>query len=143
MRVWVLALASCVVIACQHGGGPSVGGNGGGGGGNDLAVGQSDGGSGDGGTSGGPCRILCVRGLTCCNNRCVNLQNDIHNCGSCGNVCTGPQPFCAGGCAAAPCEPPCGADQLCCDVKGPGPQQGPACMSPNQDGTCPPGQPTG
>jgi hypothetical protein len=85
------------------------------------------------------CTVLCDVGLTCCgNNQCVNLENDIHNCGGCGIVCSGPAPFCDGTkCAPAPCSPACAGGQLCCVVNGPGPPRPPTCTAPSDAGTCP------
>jgi hypothetical protein len=141
MRLLLIAFA-CLVPAC-HSQPSSVPGDGGGI--VDLAASGGTGGGGIGGSGGGsgrPCVILCIHGLSCCDGQCVNLMNDIHNCGQCGVVCNGAQPYCANGCAVAPCEPPCGGGQLCCDVRGPGPQPGPTCTTPTPSGTCPPGQPS-
>jgi hypothetical protein len=89
-----------------------------------------------------PCTIFCTLGLMCCDNRCVNVRNDIHNCGMCGVVCNGPNPYCDGTkCAPAPCSPPCGNGTLCCEVQGPGPSFGPMCTEPTDLGTCPLGCP--
>lgn len=123
----------------QGGGGPGGSGQGG--------IGQG------GGTN--DCNPACGAGFTCCNGKCVNLANDIFNCGACGVTCPGPNPFCAGMCMQAPCDNPqqclgtngsccgnacCKPGQLCCDVQGPGPAGGPACHDP-VDGTCPLGCP--
>jgi hypothetical protein len=100
------------------------------------------------------CAPACQLGFDCCEGGCANLANDIHNCGACGVVCGGPSPFCDGThCVQAPCMSAqdctdtccgttcCGAGQLCCDVQGPGPTQGPKCTDP-VNGTCPLGCPT-
>jgi hypothetical protein len=130
MRLLVIMLV--VLGGCRS---PSLpGGDGDGGAPADLAR------PGDGG--GKPCTIFCTMGFTCCNNSCVNLRNDIHNCGACGVVCTGPQPFCDGTkCAPAPCNPACSGGMLCCEVQGPGPSFGPMCTAPTDGGTCPLGCP--
>src|SRR5260221_3901789 len=96
-----------------------------------------------GGVDGGAvCSIFCAQGFHCCNNSCVNLRNDIHNCGACKVVCPGPQPYCDGtSCAQAPCNPPCTGGALCCEVQGPGPAGPPACTPPTDAGTCPLGCP--
>ncbi|MCB9583404.1 MAG: hypothetical protein H6717_40605 [Polyangiaceae bacterium] len=118
----------------------------------------STGSGGSGGTAGGTgnCGPTgCPLGTTCCNDQCVNLMNDPHNCGTCGNVCGVAPQYCSGGvCGKPPCfgQPPsagfcCGTHvctdaQLCCDVQGPGPSMGPICFTPtpNQK-TCPIGCP--
>lgn len=100
------------------------------------------GGGGSGGGTGKPCAVLCMMGFTCCNGACVNLRNDIHNCGSCGVTCNAPDDFCDGQkCAPPPCSPACGAGMLCCDVQTAGPSRGPMCTPPTMEGTCPPGCP--
>jgi hypothetical protein len=97
------------------------------------------------------------QGYKCCNNLCSNTiggnlatGNDILNCGACGNICTGSNPYCAGGtCGAPTCQGAscaagtrccgsqcCGADKLCCRVNT-GPEVL-GCFDP-VDGTCPPG----
>lgn len=94
------------------------------------------------GSSGKPCTVSCAMGLTCCDGACVNLRNDIHNCGACGVACTGAQPYCNGTtCAPAPCSPVCDNGRLCCEVQGPGPTRGPECTAPTDGGTCPLGCP--
>jgi hypothetical protein len=81
----------------------------------------------------------------------VNGDNDILNCGQCGEVCTGPHPYCDKGvCGTPPCEATCAAGiccgqqccadgQLCCTVPGPVVMMYPACISPGSGGTCPAG----
>jgi hypothetical protein len=139
MRGVTLLLLGMLVAGCRttplpldggSGGEGGSGGSGGGGGSVDMA----------GGTH--PCTLLCTFGLTCCDNQCVNLRNDVHNCGGCGIVCSGPQPFCDGTkCAPAPCSPACTGGQLCCEVNGPGPARPPMCTAPTDAGTCPLGCP--
>jgi hypothetical protein len=129
MRMLLVALL--VVAACHS---ASLPGDGDGGAPADLAR------RGDGG--GNVCAILCTMGFTCCDGACVNVRNDIRNCGVCGNVCAAPNDFCDGtSCAPPPCSPPCGAGMLCCDVRGPGPSRPPACTTPTASGTCPLGCP--
>jgi hypothetical protein len=104
----------------------------------------------------GACVEDCAgMGLTCCDGECVGTYNDVRHCGECGNACPGPHPFCDGSqCAAPPCDDPscgdesfccgtqcCGDAELCCAVPGPGPSGGPACVSPDERGTCPVGCP--
>ncbi|MGZ3408229.1 MAG: hypothetical protein ACXVAN_17390 [Polyangia bacterium] len=128
MRTLLLALVCAA--ACHS---ASLPGGGGDGGAADLAR------PGDGGRV---CAVLCTMGFTCCDGACVNLRNDIRNCGVCGHVCSAPDDFCDGSsCVAPPCSPACGAGMLCCDVPGPGPSRGPMCTTPTVDGTCPPGCP--
>jgi hypothetical protein len=108
-----------------------------------------------GGDASENCASGCGPGLTCCGASCANLQNDILNCGACGNTCAGPDPFCDyGQCTQAPCTVPpptsgglccgdaiCGPRQLCCNVPGPGPAMlGPSCAD-EVNGTCPVGCP--
>lgn len=108
------------------------------------------------GTGTGDCAPGCDLGFSCCGGACVNLANDIKNCGACGQACLADPPFCAAGtCADPPCDAVvvcsgaqfcCGAtccDEglLCCDVQGPGPSGGPKCVAPD-NGTCPRGCPT-
>jgi len=103
-------------------------------------------------TTGTGCDASCEQeGFTCCGDTCVNLANDIDNCGSCSNECTGEHPFCAGNACEDPpcasgtgCASPtfccdtqcCDAGQLCCVV--PGPVSSPAeCTAPTAEGSCP------
>jgi hypothetical protein len=144
-----LVAAGCRTTSLPgDGGSGGAGGGGAGGGGGTGGGGAGGGGGGTGGSidmAGGPhlCTVLCVLGLTCCgNNQCVNVQNDIHNCGGCGVVCSGATPFCDGTkCAPSPCSPACAGGQLCCVVNGPGPPPPPTCTAPNDAGTCPIGCP--
>lgn len=121
------------------------------------SAGTSTGGSaGTGGTStdAGVCGEECTKaGFVCCGNKCVNLDNDLKNCGKCGIECTtGEHPSCnAGKCGAPPCSSAagctspqfccgdtcCAAGKLCCDVPGPL-VVGVKCVDP-VDGTCPMG----
>jgi hypothetical protein len=129
------------------GGGPAGGAGGVGG-----TAGSGSGGSGRGGSSGHQsCQAdTDCAGFKCCGNLCANPQNDILNCGGCGTICSGPDPYCNGGkCGTAPCQGTtcgaggaccgsqcCGAGQLCCMVT-----VGPSvlgCYDP-VDGTCPTG----
>lgn len=104
--------------------------------------------------------VMCgdCQGFDCCpgaggKGECVNMQNDIHNCGDCGVQCSGLAPYCDHGkCGTPACDPNtvcvgtatcCGAaccdtNQLCCSVPGPiGEQLG--CVAPSETGTCPTG----
>jgi len=95
-----------------------------------------------GDAGGRACAVLCTMGFTCCDGACVNLRNDIHNCGACGVLCGAPNDFCDGDkCAPPPCTPACGTTMLCCNVQTAGPSRGPMCTAPTDAGTCPLGCP--
>ena len=132
----VFALGFAMVAGCHSSSLPGDGDGGGGGG--------SGGGSGGSGGDGGMkvCAVLCMMGFTCCDGACVNVRNDIHNCGTCGVVCNAPNDYCDGQkCAPPPCSPACGPGTLCCDVQTAGPSRGPMCTAPTAEGTCPLGCP--
>jgi hypothetical protein len=116
-------------------------------------AGGSPGVAGSVGTGGSGNVCTCIVGLSCCNGTCVNLNNDINNCGECAKVCPGANPFCDNGtCGKPPCSgsacssaqtccgSACCADtELCCVV--PRAVAGaPECVVP-VNGTCPPGNP--
>jgi hypothetical protein len=123
-------------------------------------AGRAAGGSGGSmsGGSGGAnnCAMDCSKsGFVCCGTQCVNSNNDVMNCGECGNECGGLFPYCDNGtCGAPACGPAvdcgpgtnccsnecCGEGQLCCVVPG-GPDGPPRCVDPVSD-TCPRGCPT-
>jgi hypothetical protein len=106
------------------------------------------------GTGGDGTICACGLGLTCCNGTCVNLKNDIHNCGTCNTACAGPNPFCGDGvCGKPPCSGAacavtqlccgglcCDDTQLCCNVPS-SVSAGLQCVTP-VNGTCPVGCPT-
>jgi len=166
MTTWTRSLARVLVAAALAACGTDVeraasaGGQGGAGGAGGEGAGGA-GGAADGGGQGGQgdCMEACAPGLSCCSGKCVNLKNDIHNCGACGVVCDQPHPYCNQGftCLHAPCLPEtppacdpggfccdnvcCKPGQLCCLVEGPGPFAGASCQDP-VDGTCPVGCPT-
>ena len=131
------------------GGGPvGTGGSGAG-----AAAGVS-GSAGTAGSGGATCAPDCAKaGNTCCNGVCVNTDNDIHNCGTCGTTCDQSPAFCAmGTCGKPPCMTTqdcgvgnaccgsacCQTGQLCCDIPGPV-SQGVKCVAPTDAGTCPVG----
>jgi hypothetical protein len=129
MRSWVVCVALVAAVSGCH----------------STALPGGDGGApGDlarAGDAGKPCAVLCTMGFTCCDGACVNLRNDIHNCGACGNVCAAPNDYCDGqNCAPPPCSPACTNGQLCCDVNTGGPSRGAMCTDP-MNGTCPRGCP--
>lgn len=165
----LLLLAGCFALACggessdetgnsggstsdaSTGGTGALGGSGAtGGSGGTAGAGATGGAAGAGAT--GACNAENCQ-FTCCGDACVNTDNDIKNCGSCGNVCgESASPFCdAGTCAPAPpCDGPlcgpagtccgtscCQPGELCCDVPGPV-ETGITCVTPI-NGTCPPG----
>jgi len=173
----LLATTSLVHAACKgssdtnpgggHGGTGAAGGTdmSGGTGGSGSAGdrgGSVSGGAGAGGTIGGggagaiggftSCQSdnACV-GFKCCDGRCVNPNNDILNCGTCGTTCAGPNPYCNHGtCGSPPCEGTacsggttccgtecCGGGELCCTVTILGPERT-DCFQP-VNGSCPPG----
>jgi hypothetical protein len=47
--------------------------------------------------------VVCPTGTTDCGGVCLDLQNDINNCGACGNVCPEGQPGFVRGCAEGNC----------------------------------------
>ena len=105
--------------------------------------------------TGGGCADCQFPGFDCCDNACVDTNDDILNCGGCGVKCGGAHPFCNHGmCGTPPCQgiacpafgfccgtQCCSAGQICCQVDG-GPVMGPKCVDPNANGgTCPKGCP--
>ena len=106
--------------------------------------------------SGNHCATDCTpMGLTCCGTKCVNIRNDVLNCGSCGNVCSGSFPYCDGQkCGTPVCNAgtSCGAQEQCCGSNCcsagtlccivPGGPVGPPTCTPPVGGTCSPGCPT-
>jgi hypothetical protein len=132
-------------------GGSSTGGTGNGG--------SNTGGAGNGGAGGAPDRpcdgecgtddpVLGAQPRLCCDEQCVNPNNDPNNCGECGKECGANQICQDGGCVTRPCQTICvlgqccGTDcctggEICCDSMGP--VGGVRCMTPNATGTCPVG----
>jgi hypothetical protein len=102
-------------------------------------------------SSGGTCSPACGYMLTCCDDTCAELDNDLLNCGGCGIVCPGAHPYCHKGvcepepaCSGAPPCPSgdfccggqcCSPDEICCDNFGGPPQPSPRCEKP-VNGTC-------
>jgi hypothetical protein len=124
----------------------------------------SESGSGGGGNS---CSQGCPAARTCCDDGCVNTNNDPQNCGQCGVVCPAEAPFCGFvcngppspstctfGCQKAPCSIEagscpdgksccgfscCGSGDICCSVTN---QSFPMleCHTPSQmEPSCPQG----
>lgn len=132
-------------------GGQSGGAAGSGATGGSSGAGGSGGASGGGGTGGGSCGFC---DFVCCGSTCTNTGNDIKNCGKCGTVCPGTNPYCDNGVCKtqAPCEAGtacigtttccgkscCALGEICCDVPGPLGTPYPTCHTP-VDGTCPKG----
>jgi hypothetical protein len=154
--VAAVALGACGSVQTSGTDASGRGGSGGSGGSNGGTGGGSAGRGGSGGTGGGrvPCETDAnCQGFKCCAGVCINPGNDILNCGTCGNTCTGAHPYCANGtcqqnwpctlvgaqcaqgatCCGGQC---CTGAQICCTVT-----QGPtvtACFDP-VNGTCPAG----
>ncbi len=55
----------------------------------------------------------CPEGLTCCGGGCVDVTNDIENCGFCGAACTVSSDHCVGRTCACGDGPPCDLDTAC------------------------------
>ena len=117
----------------------------------DGGAGTGGSGTGGSGTGGGDtCNPACGTARDCCGGHCVNLNNDLLNCGKCGKAC-GKETYCTGGqCVTPPCQTTCSAGteccdmaccaagQICCDPQGPL-DRGPVCLTPVNNGTCPTG----
>jgi hypothetical protein len=56
----------------------------------------------------------CPSGLTCCSSICVDTKNDLNNCNTCGNICTG-GPNTVVGCSASACTVACKPGYGDCD----------------------------
>jgi hypothetical protein len=69
-----------------------------------------------------------------CGTTCVNLSNDVNNCGTCGNVCGAATPVCQGGVCIS--QPPTACTTAPCASTGPNSVQCP--NSPTSDGVCTP-----
>jgi hypothetical protein len=107
----------------------------------------ASGGAAGGATGGASCGPNC--GFKCCGPECINTGNDINNCGACGTVCPGPNPYCNNGkCDKPPCQGPtcaagtncceadcCKAGELCCEVNAGASRI--ACTPATAKGTCP------
>jgi hypothetical protein len=50
-----------------------------------------------------PTPVVCPDGTTDCSGICLDLQNDVNNCGTCGNICPEGQPGFERACAAGNC----------------------------------------
>ena len=87
---------------------------------------------------GGVC-TACASGQTSCSNVCVNTQNNLSNCGACGNACPNGQTCTSGTCATIqqPAGSACSANNQClssiCGVNGTGNCCASACIT---GGTC-------
>lgn len=97
------------------------------------------------------CNAKCTLPTVCCQNQCVQTDNDPASCGSCGVHCSGATPYCDNGnCAPQPCAIDastcanplgccggacCDGTQICCKERGTGK---PFCHTPNgQQPSCP------
>ena len=56
---------------------------------------------------------VCTAGQNCCEAGCVNLQNDIDNCGFCGAQCTNSTDRCVAGDCRCGDGPGCDAGRVC------------------------------
>src|SRR5215212_8852072 len=81
----------------------------------------------------GQCVIGCINGTSLCGTRCVDMQTDPTNCGTCGTPCTGEGAATCGNtgrCVAGACEKDSSDGEVC----------GGACVDtqtdPNHCGTC-------
>ena len=112
-----------------------------------AATGGAAGSAGSGGAS--ACNPACGTSRQCCAGKCVNEENDPHNCGACGKTCDAGTYCGSGQCVKPPCETTCTGDtccgteccmagQICCDPQGPL-DSGPRCTTPSDSGTCPMG----
>ena len=74
--------------------------------------------------------MVCPTGTSDCRGICLDLQNDVNNCGTCGNVCPEGQPGFVPGCAAGNCffmrERACPEGQAFCNDVCVDPQTDPA-----------------
>lgn len=127
----------------ETGGSGGAGAEGGGGGGGDAPAGGGAASGGEAGGGAGDCADDCpTPGLTCCDGRCANLNNDPTNCGAGDEPCLGAEVrgYCEmGRCGRAPCDPACAGGELCCyRMLG---AWGVGCAEPI-DGTCPVDCPT-
>ncbi|CAN1339887.1 Stigma-specific STIG1-like protein 3 [Linum perenne] len=69
----------------------------------------------------GLCKALYGEGFECCNNKCINLNVDKHNCGSCKNKCAFKDECCRGKCVflaldkrhCGKCDSPCATGEFC------------------------------
>ncbi|CAN0900958.1 Stigma-specific STIG1-like protein 3 [Linum grandiflorum] len=69
----------------------------------------------------GLCKSLYGDGFECCNNKCLNLNADKHNCGGCKNKCEFKDECCNGKCVflaldkrhCGKCDSACSAGEFC------------------------------
>lgn len=67
------------------------------------------------------CQVLRGKNYTCCNNKCMHLSTDKHNCGACKKKCEYPQECCRGECVflsldkrhCGKCNNRCAKGELC------------------------------
>ncbi len=90
------------------------------------------------------CNAKCTKPAVCCQNQCVQTDNDPAACGACGVHCSGATPYCDNGkCLPQPCTKDasacmnplgccgadcCGGDQICCKDRT---NSTPFCHTPN------------
>jgi hypothetical protein len=71
-------------------------------------------------------KCKCPAGLIPCGGRCVDAENDLENCGACGNACGGAEICRFGSCCVK--DGPKGPHNLCCT--------GVVCNPPGQNCVC-------
>lgn len=59
--------------------------------------------------------VCCGNGQSCCNGVCIDLGEDVNNCGACGNVCDPPGPYEYSACIIGQCNYWCEEGTIRCD----------------------------
>ncbi|KAG5516525.1 hypothetical protein RHGRI_037291 [Rhododendron griersonianum] len=71
------------------------------------------------------CTVACKSGKQCCKGKCVNIQTNRSNCGTCGYTCINTDHYCNGKCVnlktdilnCGSCGNKCGLNLNCCNWK--------------------------
>lgn len=79
-------------------------------------------------TCGAGAATSCTKGLTCCSKLCVDLEEGVNDCGSCGNSCRPYGDRCVRGACQCGTFSSCVLGKICC--KG-------ACTDADKNGRCP------